>query len=45
VPVPLPLEAGPKMDVKILRRIQKLPEALRCDPMYQNPQYWYHFIA
>jgi hypothetical protein len=45
VPVPPLPEAGPKLDAEIRRRIQKLPEALRCDRMYQNPQFWYDFLA
>jgi hypothetical protein len=44
MPVPPP-EAGPKLDVEVRRRIWKLPEPMRFERMYQNPQFWYDFLA
>jgi hypothetical protein len=41
-PVP---EEGPKLTAEIRRSIQNLPELLRCKRMYQNPQFWYDFLA
>jgi hypothetical protein len=44
VPV-LPSVAEPKLDVEIRCRIWNLPEAMGCDRMYQNCQFWYDFLA
>jgi hypothetical protein len=38
-------EIGPKLDAEMRRRIQKLPEAMWCDHMYQNRQFWYDFLT
>jgi hypothetical protein len=38
-------EEGPKLTTKIRRRIQNLPEPLRCKHKYQNPQFWHDFLA
>jgi hypothetical protein len=45
VSVPPLLETGPKLKVEMRCRIRKLPESMRCDRMYQNPQFWYDFLA
>jgi hypothetical protein len=45
VSVPPPPEVGLKLDVEICRRNRKLPEPMRCERMYENPQFWYDFLA
>jgi hypothetical protein len=45
VPVPPPLEEGPKLDAEIRCHIKKLPEPMRYERMYQNPQFWYDFLT
>jgi hypothetical protein len=45
VPIPPPLEAGPKLDAEISHRVHKLPHLMRYERMHQNPQFWYHFLA
>jgi hypothetical protein len=45
VPVLPPPEAGPKLDAEISRRIRKLPQAMRYECKYQNPQFWYDCLA
>jgi hypothetical protein len=45
VAVPPPPEAGPKLDAEIRCRIQNLPDPMRYERMYQNPQFWYNFLT
>jgi hypothetical protein len=45
VSVPPPPEAGLKLDAEICCRNRKLPEPMRCEHMYENPQFWYDFLA
>jgi hypothetical protein len=33
------------LDAGIHHHIEKLPEPLRCNRMYQNPQFWYDFLT
>jgi hypothetical protein len=45
VPVLPPPEARRKLDAEIYRRIRNLPEQMSYEHMYQNPQFWYDFLA
>jgi hypothetical protein len=38
-------EKGPRLTAEIRRRIQILPDSLHCERKYQNPQFWYDFLA
>jgi hypothetical protein len=40
-----PPDTGPKLDAEMRCWIRKVPEAMRCDRMYQNRQFWYDFLA
>jgi hypothetical protein len=39
------IRGRPKLDAEMRRRVQNLPEAMRCDRMYENRQFWYDFLA